>query len=113
MKFRLKILKVSLFVLLVLTGVYIFHYAETGRSTIGGVEAENTVEDVNVAEKVVAIDSGHGGIDPGKIGVGGIYEKDVNLAISVKLKKLLEQSGITVIMTRSDDNGLYLSLIHI
>ena len=62
MKFRLKILKVSLFVLLVLTGVYIFHYAETGRSTIGGVEAENTVEDVNVAEKVVAIDSGHGGI---------------------------------------------------
>ena len=107
MKFRLKILKVSLFVLLVLTGVYIFHCAETGRSTIGGVEAENTVEDVNVAEKVVAIDSGHGGIDPGKIGVGGIYEKDVNLAISVKLKKLLEQSGITVIMTRSDDNGLY------
>ena len=107
MKFRLKILKVSLFVLLVLTGVYIFHYAETGRNTIGGVEAENTVEDVNVAEKVVAIDSGHGGIDPGKIGVGGIYEKDVNLAISVKLKKLLEQSGITVIMTRSDDNGLY------
>ena len=107
MKFRLKILKVSLFVLLVLTGVYIFHYAETGRSTIGGVEAENTVEDVNVAEKVVAIDSGHGGMDPGKIGVGGIYEKDVNLAISVKLKKLLEQSGITVIMTRSDDNGLY------
>lgn len=107
MKFRLKILKVSLFVLLVLTGVYIFHYVETGRSTIGGVEAENTVEDVNVAEKVVAIDSGHGGIDPGKIGVGGIYEKDINLAISVKLKKLLEQSGITVIMTRSDDNGLY------
>lgn len=90
MKFRLKILKVSLFVLLVLTGVYIFHYVETGRSTIGGVEAENTVEDVNVAEKVVAIDSGHGGIDPGKIGVGGIYEKDINLAISVKLKKLLE-----------------------
>ena len=107
MKFRLKILKVSLFVLLVLTGVYIFHYVETGRSTIGGVEAENTVEDVNVAEKVVAIDSGHGGIDPGRIGVGGIYEKDINLAISVKLKKLLEQSGITVIMTRSDDNGLY------
>ena len=45
-----------MFVLLVLTGVYIFHYAETGRNTIGGVEAENTVEDVNVAEKVVAID---------------------------------------------------------
>ena len=52
MKFRLKILKVSLFVLLVLTGVYIFHYAETGRNTIGGVEAENTAEAVKVAEKV-------------------------------------------------------------
>ncbi len=44
---------------------------------------------------------------PGKIGVGGIYEKNVNLAIAKKLKILLEQSGITVIMTRSDDNGLY------
>lgn len=51
MKFRLKILKVSLFVLLVLTGVYIFHYAETGRNTIGGVEAENTVEDVMLQKK--------------------------------------------------------------
>ena len=43
----------------------------------------------------------------GKISADGILEKDVNLAIASKLKILLEQSGITVIMTRADDNGLY------
>ena len=107
MRFRLKILTVSLFVLVVLIGVYIFHRTDTGKSAISGVEDESIVEDIKISEAVVAIDSGHGGIDPGKIGVGGIYEKDINLAISLKLKKLLEQSGITVIMTRSDDNGLY------
>ncbi len=108
MKFRLKILTVSLFVLLVLICVYIF-YCTSGvesKRTISGEETENDFE-INMSETVVAIDSGHGGIDPGKIGVGGIYEKEINLAIAVKLKKLLEQSGITVIMTRSDDKGLY------
>lgn len=108
MKFRLKILTVSLFVLLVIICVYIFYRTtgEVSKSTISGEETDNEVE-LNMSETVVAIDSGHGGIDPGKIGVGGIYEKEINLAIAVKLKKLLEQSGITVIMTRSDDNGLY------
>lgn len=51
MKFRLKILKVSLFVLLVLTGVYIFHYAETGRNTIGGVEAKTQLRMLMLQKK--------------------------------------------------------------
>ena len=42
------------------------------------------------AKYTVVIDSGHGGVDPGKIGVDGVYEKDINLAITEKVKKCLE-----------------------
>lgn len=56
---------------------------------------------------VVVIDSGHGGNDPGKIGVDGSLEKDVNLQIAEKLKAYLEASDVKVVMTREDDRGLY------
>ncbi|MCI9147014.1 MAG: N-acetylmuramoyl-L-alanine amidase [Hungatella sp.] len=56
---------------------------------------------------VVVIDSGHGGRDPGKIGIDGSLEKDLNLEIAKKLKSYLEQSDVTVIMTRDNDSGLY------
>ena len=56
-------------------------------------------------EYVVFIDPGHGGIDPGAI-YKDIYEKDINLSISFKLKELLEQENIKVYMTRSGDYDL-------
>lgn len=55
----------------------------------------------------IVIDPGHGGRDPGKVGVNNALEKDVNLAIAMKLKNLLEQNDIKVVMTRSEDIGLY------
>lgn len=55
----------------------------------------------------IVIDPGHGGRDPGKVGVNGALEKDINLEISLKLKKLLEQNNFNVIMTREEDIGLY------
>jgi len=55
----------------------------------------------------VAIDAGHGGFDSGKVGVNNALEKEINLSIAYKLKKILEQKNIHVIMTREDDNGLY------
>ena len=55
----------------------------------------------------VVIDSGHGGSDPGKIAADGTLEKDLNLAIALKLQKYLEASDIKVVMTRTTDNGLY------
>lgn len=55
----------------------------------------------------VVIDSGHGGIDPGKIAADGTLEKDINLAIALKLQQYLEAADITVIMTRTSDDGLY------
>lgn len=59
--------------------------------------------------KLVVIDPGHGGIDPGAIGVRKTKEKDVVLAFGLKLKKVLEATGnIDVVMTRSDDTFLTL-----
>lgn len=56
---------------------------------------------------LVVIDAGHGGFDPGKVGVDDILEKDINLAIALKLKLFLEQNDITVVLTRDEDKGLY------
>lgn len=59
--------------------------------------------------KLVVIDPGHGGIDPGAIGLGKTREKDVVLAFGLKLKSVLEATGnIDVVMTRSDDTFLTL-----
>lgn len=55
---------------------------------------------------IVVIDPGHGGFDPGKIGVTGTKEKEINLAISEKVKTLLEQNDVTVIMTRETDTAV-------
>lgn len=58
-------------------------------------------------EVCIVIDAGHGGDDPGKIGINKAKEKEINLAISKKLKKLLEKEKIKVVMTRTEDEGLY------
>lgn len=55
----------------------------------------------------VVVDAGHGGFDPGKVGVNGAEEKNVNLVIAGKLAVLLEQADVKVVMTREDENGLY------
>lgn len=55
----------------------------------------------------IVIDAGHGGFDPGKVGINGTLEKDVNLAIAMKLKMLLINEGYNVVMIRESDCGLY------
>ena len=57
----------------------------------------------------VTIDPGHGGRDPGAIGVGGLQEKDVILPISREVAQILESHGVTVRLTRSDDRFISLS----
>lgn len=54
-------------------------------------------------EKIVVLDAGHGGFDPGACGKT-LQEKDVNLAITKRVGDLLEQKGITVVYTREVDN---------
>lgn len=60
-----------------------------------------------VAErKTIVIDAGHGGSDPGKIGINKVLEKEINLKIAEKLKTFLEMEDIQVVMTRETDAGL-------
>lgn len=59
------------------------------------------------AKTRVVIDAGHGGSDPGKVGINDALEKDVNLRIAGLLQKFLEAEDIEVVMTREDDAGLY------
>lgn len=56
--------------------------------------------------KVIVIDAGHGGFDPGAIGVTGTFEKDISLSIALKTQELFEKNGTVTIMTRADDSDL-------
>lgn len=55
----------------------------------------------------IVLDAGHGGDDPGKIGINGCREKDINLVIARKVKKYLEANDVYVVMTRETEDGLY------
>lgn len=75
--------------------------AAAKRSTI-------TVNDVPgwswcLGDKIIAIDAGHGGVDPGAVGINKTLEKDINLEIAKKLQALFIQAGSRVVMIREDD----------
>ena len=75
---------------------------ENGAVPDDGTGAERT----NLKGLVIVIDPGHGGFDPGKIGINDQLEKDLNLAISLKVRDRLEAAGARVIMTRETDRDL-------
>lgn len=56
----------------------------------------------------VIIDPGHGGSDPGAVGVGGLREKDVVFSISQQVAQILQQNGVQAVMTRLDDRTVEL-----
>lgn len=60
-----------------------------------------------VSGKTVVIDAGHGKPDEGAQSSRGTTEAETNLKIALKLQNLLEQSGSSVILTRSDENAIY------
>lgn len=74
---------------------------------------ETTAESSEAAKKgtgqagVIVLDPGHGGFDPGMVGVGGVEEKSINLQIARILADLLEEENFQVTLTRTDDGGLY------
>ena len=57
--------------------------------------------------KIIILDAGHGLPDNGTSSSSGTIEQELNLEITLKLQEVLEQSGVKVILTRSDDNGIY------
>ena len=57
-------------------------------------------------DKIIILDPGHGGEDPGAIGNGNIYEKELNLQLALEIGRLLEEKGYIVVYTRTDDRLL-------
>lgn len=60
-----------------------------------------------VSNKTIVLDAGHGVPDEGAQSSNGTTEAQTNLKITLKVQKLLEQSGATVVLTRSDENAIY------
>lgn len=73
--------------------------------TMSVVVSSGQVENARMKKSVV-IDAGHGGSDPGKIGVNKSLEKDINLQIALQVKEKLEKNKIKVVMTRVDGESL-------
>ena len=75
-----------------------------GKDDRTSVNASEYVETLSPAGKVVVIDAGHGGEDPGAVSAfSGAKEKDITLIIALKTKQLLEYAGYNVVMTRTEE----------
>lgn len=57
--------------------------------------------------KIITLDPGHGGSDPGAVGANGTKEKNITLAIAEKVEELLKKRGAKVYMTRTTDKDVY------
>lgn len=97
-KLRYRLICGAAAVLLLAGGIYL------GKEAVSYVAGRGTAGEEKIC---VVIDAGHGGDDPGKVGVNGAKEKDINLKIALILKKYLEEEGIEVVLTRETDQGLY------
>ena len=95
-----KMLKIALTVFLV---IFVFAF------TLNKKENNEYIETVSlpVSGKTIVVDAGHGVPDEGAEAADGTTEAETNLKIALKLQNLLEQSGCTVILTRSDENAIY------
>lgn len=89
---------------LVMAGILMFSMFVVAREGAVYVNSTQVEEKRNIC---VVIDAGHGGADPGKVGINDQLEKDINLQIAYLLKQFLQAEGIEVVMTREGDAGLY------
>ena len=94
-KKRITIIMLSIFV-----SVFIFIFTTEIKTTVPTVS-------LPISGKTIVIDEGHGKPDEGAESSTGTTEAAINLKIALKLQNLLEQSGTTVILTRSDENAIY------
>lgn len=68
--------------------------------------AINILKPASNAEKLVIIDAGHGGVEPGAL-YGNLKEKDLNLDIAIRLNKLLKEKNVNTYMIREDDSYVW------
>lgn len=100
-KIRQKWVSVGMGLLLMLSMLAVGR--EASKSVMSGRTSSKNAKN----QKCVVIDAGHGGIDPGKVGINGALEKDVNLEIALLVQQYLEADDIKVVMTRETPEGLY------
>ena len=79
------------------------------KDAAGIVEEDSDDEEqpaFKVGDKVIVIDAGHGGSDVGAVGPTGLTEKEVTLAVALKVEKILKAEGMKVVMTRRTDTDV-------
>ena len=97
----------------ILIGIFTFSFQVVSNKNefkkSNNLSLQNTLETTAtpVSGKTVVIDAGHGAPDEGAQSSNGTTEAQTNLKIALKVQNLLEQSGCTVILTRSDENAIY------
>lgn len=90
-----KIIELSMAIFLL---IGVFFLAREGAEMVAGKNKDY--------DYTVVLDPGHGGSDPGKVGVHKEQEKEINLQIALLVKEILEQEKVKVVMTRESDKGL-------
>ena len=105
-KKRIQIIMACIFISLF---AFSIQMSQTQNNTQRTNSSNNLVETTStpVSGKTIVIDAGHGVPDEGAQSSTGTTEAETNLKISLKVQNLLEQSGCTVILTRSDENAIY------
>ncbi len=94
--------------ILIFLFIFTFTNPKKDNSLEDSLSTEETTEQrtATISYPTIVLDAGHGGFDPGKVGINGVLEKDINLSIVKKLQTLLEKEGFTVYLTRDSDNLL-------
>lgn len=89
--------------------VFSIQVGSTKNNTTNTKETNNLIETTAtpVSGKTIILDAGHGVPDEGAQSSTGTTEAETNLKIALKIQNLLEQSGCTVLLTRSDENAIY------
>lgn len=99
--------KIRFGVFIVLLAAAIAVCRKAGDGLVEWIDSDRAVSAaVQRNENLVVVDPGHGGPDPGKVGVNGAEEKDINLKIALNIKSYLEKENIEVFMTRTSDERL-------
>ena len=99
--------KIRFGVFIVLLAAAIAVCRKAGDGLVEWIDSDRAVSAaVQRNENLVVVVPGHGGLDPGKVGVNGAEEKDINLKIALNIKSYLEKENVEVFMTRTSDERL-------
>ena len=102
-KIRFRVINFRQFILI--SGIFSIVIASFIVADTAAMTASSNIEQISVP--LIIIDAGHGGEDGGASSASGILEKNINLAISLKIKTLLDTLGFETLMTRTDDSLIY------